>query len=208
MTKLMRGVHDIRAAIETYMSVAVPAKIMIARTQWSLHPNFLPLPKRYDSYDPLTANEYPIVGSLVPRIRMSGRQDWDEEGMEVYRNNYSTRVFIWTQTPRDPITDQYVAAPYEATLRVRDDLVACLRAALLEDLSLGTTLNNDVELQVQEGTLSEEYFDAMKKSDQTSTWFAGGSIAFDMEVVESQYSTPHGTADTITTAVGHLDTNP
>ena len=205
MSNLMRGVHDVRQSIASYLSDAMPGKIAIARAQWALPEYLLPVPLRYDSYDPLATDIYPTVGSLVPRTRMSGRIDWDDLGNEQYRTQYTTRVFIWTKTPEDPNTQAMVADPYASTLKVRDDLVAVLRATLLDDLSLGTAEEDRVYLTLNESSITEEYFDAMKKSSQTSTWFAGGSIAIDLTVIESQYRAPHGEADTINLNVGHLD---
>lgn len=207
---LMRGVTSVRATIKQYLTTAMPAQINIARTQWALTSNLLPYPVRYDSYDPLAADlgAGPVVGSMAVRSNNFGRIDWDAAGDEQYRINYAVRVFTWLKTPHAVNNVNVLLHPeYEQTLKARDDMVAVLRSCILKDLSLGTAANDTpAVLTVNEGTLAEEYPDAMKKNEQINIWYAGGSIAFDVEVVESQYHVPLGTAATITTSATRLNT--
>jgi len=204
----MRGVYDVRTAIADYLAEAMPVKIAQARAQWNLGSMWLPVPLRYDAYDPLTTNIYPTVGSLVTRSRGFSRIDYNADRNEQYRVQYSTRVFVWVKTPEYIDTNSLVDQPYDSTMKVRDDIVAVLRSTLLDDPSFGTGVPDGPVLEMDEGSINEEYFDAIQQNGQTATWYAGGSIAFDMSSIESQYREPLGSADTITTTVSHLDSTP
>lgn len=190
---LMRGVTGVRGIIADYLSVAMPQTLVVARQDWLLNQYQLPDPVRYDSYDPLTASEYPVIGSLVVRSSNFVRRDYDSNMAEEYDVRYATRVFMWARTPQ--LSDgTFESPPYEATLRVRDDLALALRATLLNSLSMG----GNEHVCLQEGSMSEEYFDAIRSSSDNNRWMAGVTFAFDLDVTESLSRLPLGTADTIT----------
>lgn len=202
---LMRGVTDVRLAIENYLAGAMPGKIALGRQHWGIDSeHWLPVPLRYNAYDPLSTNIYPTVGSLVMRSRGFGRSDYNSVLEADYNVVYSAKVFLWIKTPEDFNTGKYVDQPYDATLKVRDDMIAVLRSTLLDDLSLGTTRSAGVKLTLNESSMTEDYFDAIQQNNQTAIWYAGGSISVDIEATESQYVVPLGTADTISTNVTHL----
>jgi hypothetical protein len=197
---LMRGVTGVRQIVADYLSSQFPVMVDLARSQWELDEYHLPYPVKYNAYDPLTADVYPIVGSLVSRSTNFSRTDYDDAAAEEYRVRYATRVFMWARTPQ--FADGTWETPtYESALRVRDDLAVVLRATLLNSLSLGS---GDGKAMLNEGSMAEEFFDAIKSSSESQRWMAGVTISFDLDVYESLSRTPVGTANTIEVDEGLL----
>lgn len=196
---LMRGATNVRQIIADYLGSVVPAAIAIGRSQWELETWELPDPVRYDAYDPLTAQEFPVVGSLVSRTTGWVRNDYTPTMEEVYDAKYNVIVFLWVRTPLKP--DGVWADPtYETTLRLRDDMLGIVRGCLLNTPSM----NSNGQVRLNESTLTEEYLDAIKSSDQNSRWLAGASLSFELAVTETAYRVALGSADTITTEGGAL----
>lgn len=204
--QLMRGVTAVRQRIATHLAVEMPYLIGIAREQWDTPDHLLPLPKVYDSYDPLKVDngQFPSVGSHPVRTPRVTRLDYSDLMEEEYSVRYTMRVFVWVRTPYDDVTKQWVTPEYDSCLKVRDDLGAILRASLMRWPSLGTAGADRPSLKVEETSLSEEYFDAIPSGSQNDRWMAGMSITVDIDSTESTYHEPLGTADTILTDVGVL----
>ena len=187
-TTLMRGPKTVRDALSTFLSTAVPAQIAIARAQWNLDERSLPEPSRYDAYEPYALDEYPLMGIVITNASNFRLNDIDAYAQRQYRATYAVRLFTWVRTPLDydgDNLDENGAASHATTLRLRDDLSACVRAALLGTSSLGSDY-----LMWDEGSLSEEYSDATGiKGDR---FIAGVTHIFNVQVDESLYLPPIG----------------
>ena len=196
---LMRGATVARAIIENYLRDNLPDLLVVARDQWTLTEYELPDPAGYDSYDPLTANAFPMIGSLVSRTRNWRQRDITDLGEQVYSATYDVKVFLWVRTPatEDGGWEQPV---YDSALRLRDDLLAAVRSCILTRPSLGS----NGAAQVNEGTMVEDYLDAFKAagSDQNPRWMCGGVLNFEMVLDEQNYQEAAGIAETI-----GIDTN-
>lgn len=179
--QLMRGNTNVRKCIEDFLSAKVPGLIAVARTQWELEDHMLPLPLRYDSYDPLQTTEFPTIGSLVSRTSNWNMVDLNAHAEEVYDATYSIRLFMWCRTPQKQ-NGEWVAPIYDAALKVRDDLSAIVRSAILHTPSLG----KPGVCRVLSGTLTEDYLDAMKGASGAS-WLAGVLWTFDLQFSEANY---------------------
>jgi hypothetical protein len=197
--EVMRGATRARAYIEAHLRSSMPPLIIEARSQWNIPDWKLPLPAVYDAYDPLTASVYPIIGSLVSRTSGWRRNDYNEHGEEVYEATYAMRVFVWTITAVDP-QGVWESPEYDSAMRMRDDLLGITRSAILSTPSLGMK----GIARVNEGTLTEDYLDAIKLSKENSRWAAGGTLSFDMQVVESNFLPIIGEADTVSVDVDLL----
>lgn len=182
MTDLMRGVTHVRQCIETHLSTKVPELLIVAREQWGLDQYTLPDPKKYNSYDPLTATEYPSIGSWASRTSGWQMQNLNNRGEEEYSAIYAVRLALWVRTPKTS-DDVWIGPVYDTCLRVRDDMTAVVRSCILHSVSLGFP----GVCRVRSETLSEDYLDAIKGSDG-SHWFAGTLFSFDMQMNESNYA--------------------
>lgn len=190
---LMRGAHTARDYVTTYLADTVPDMLVVARQQWELDEWELPDPETYDSYDPLTVDRYPAIGSITRRTRSWRRTDIDDFAQESYDAVYDMTVFLWCRTPLRP--DNTWAAPaYDAALRLRDDLLAVVRGCLLRTPSL----NHPGYCRLNENSLTEDYLDAIKvSSEQAQRWAAGGTLSFELQLTETAYQAQVGSADTI-----------
>lgn len=191
----MRGVTTVRKYIADFFAAQLPSLVPIARQQWGLQDYELPLPVRYDSYDPLSATDYPTLGSYVQTSNGWRRVDQGSMHQE-YKPRYACRAFVWVRTPNyvDPDTGGtvWVEPEYDSAIRLRDDYLALMRQALL----LVPSLSNPGVCSIDEGTLSEDYLEPIKPSTQSSRWLAGGIISFEMSVMETVYEQPIGAVDT------------
>jgi len=190
MTKLFRGATAVRAAVVDYLSVWMPQIIDQARTDWVVDENRLPYPVAYDGYEPYALDKTPLVGVNVVQAGEFIRKDYDDAMSQRYLTKYTVRVFTWCKTPLDdagnPDETEYVL-----TLQMRDDLAACMRAALVRSGSLG----HPEAILFDETSLSEEYSEATGiKGDR---FVAGVIHSFEMRFDETVPIVPLGTADTI-----------
>lgn len=196
MSQLMRGAAYARSFLSAYLSEAMPPLLAAARSEFLLEEWQLPNPLQYDCYDPLTMNVYPSIGSLVRSTGEWKRNDIiDAE--EVYSARYKMMLFLWVKTPTD--MDGVVSPDaYAETLALRDDMLGLMRSCVLTKPSL----NSNGAVEVDEATLAEDYLDAIKHTQESPLWFAGGTLTFDMLVSERNRHTPLGTADEINTDIG------
>lgn len=195
--QLMRGAAYARNFLSAYLATEYPPLLATARTEWSLQEWQLPTPLKYDCYDPLTMHVYPSIGSLVRGTGQWKRNDMIA-GEEVYSARYRMMLFIWVKTPIDP--EGVVADDaYAETLALRDDMLGLMRSCILTKPSL----NSQGNVEVDEATMAEDYLDAIKQSNESPTWFAGGTITFDMRVSEQNRHNPVGTADQFGLDIGN-----
>lgn len=185
------GATRLRTLLANYLKAELPPLLAAARQQLEIEEFMIPTPKRYDSYDPLSANVFPIIGAYINRTTNWTRVDINELAEEVYEARYQCGVFIWVRTPETP-QGEFIGG-YEGTVRLRDDMVALLRSVLLSRPSLGS---NGV-VAMDEATVSEDYPDAIKSNDQSPRWLAGGIINCEFKVREANYLPRLATANTV-----------
>ena len=198
MTDIFRGATAVRQAVADYLSVAVPIVAAQARDDWMMTEIQLPDVVKYDAYEPYALDMWPLIGINVTNANDFIRVDIDDDGGNQYLAKYNVRVFTWIRTPMDA-DDTPLEPEYSESLRLRDDLAAVVRAALLKTGSLGQRA-----IIFDETTLTEDYSEATKvKGDR---WVAGTIHSFTIRLDESVPLVPLGTANTIT-IVGLISTD-
>lgn len=190
------GVSAMRRQVSTYLQQVMPPLITAARAQFGVADHMLPLPKKYDAYDPNSADVYPTIGMFTSGSTRWTRVDINASAEEVYEARFSTGIFIWVITPEKP--DGGVETPqYDQTIRCRDDMLALLRSALLSAPSMGSGGG----FALDEATVRETYPDAIDLSKQNDRWAAGGMINCEMRVRETNYTLPLAVAEQVVVEV-------
>ena len=198
MTTIMRGATYVREALAAYLEATLPTIIDRARDDWGKDEYELPYPVSYREYEPYALDRYPLIGINVTSAGNFNRVDYDLTMSEKYLVNYTVRLFTWVRTPTDG-AEVTLKPEYNETIRLRDDMAALVRAAIL----LSPTINNLTVLW-DEDTLSEEYSEITPvKGDR---FVAGVIHNFDLQVDESLSRNILGSFDNIildpVTAVG------
>lgn len=186
---LLRGATEVRRVVATYLQNTVPQIVTQARADWGLTDIQLPMPVKYDAYEPYALGQWPLIGVAVAQAAGFDKIDFNPDASHRYLTKYQVRVFTWVRTPVDE--DEVPIEPeYSEAIRVRDDLSACVRAALLR------TGDFDQDgAGWDESTLSEDYSETDKvKGDR---WVSSTAHAFQMTYDESVPLTPLGRADGI-----------
>jgi hypothetical protein len=180
---LMRGPYALRTIVVNYLTTAVPEMAAKAQAQWPAGTFEFVLPGKYLPYEPdgISSGDDPLVGVGITRTRGFARVDYDDLMAEQYRPTYTVRVYLWCYTPNS--LDQVPQDAQFRTMRQRDDLATIIRACILDRLSLG---NPDL-VDVNEGTLTEEYSDGAKVPNNSGRWIAGVVFTFDVKFDESLY---------------------
>lgn len=193
---LMRGATTVRTILKNYLQVKVPHMIDVARTQWNVDEFMLPYPVDYKLSDPTGADKYPVVGAYVNETGEFVNVDYGDAMEDEYLLRYSCRLFAWVRTPHGadgkPLGDR--TTYYDNTIQCRDDMVACVRGALLSQPSCGS----GGEFRIVADTLKEDYLDAVKLNEQNPIWLAGAAISLMGEHQEKIYREPLGEVDSIT----------
>jgi hypothetical protein len=192
---LMRGVTNLRGYVATFLEAQLPLYLAAARAQWNLEDHRLPTPLKYDSYDPMSSKDFPVVGMYVNRTGNWRRVGINPYAEEQYTGVYAVRLFIWCRTPRQE-DEKWVEPEYDEALRVRDDELALLRTCLMRNPSLGS----NGACRMEEGSLSEDYLEPILGSGG-SHWLAGGILSFDVVFNEANYSPTINTAEDIQVTV-------
>lgn len=187
---LFRGATAVRNAVVLYLANNVPDMVDQARTDWELDEYELPYPVGYDAYEPYALDKWPLVGVNVVQSGDFIRLDYDGAMSQQYLTKYLVRVFTWVRTPFNS-DDTPMEPEYSESIRLRDDLAAVVRAALIKSGSLG----QPGALLFDEASLTEEYSEATGvKGDR----FVSGVIhSFDVRVDESVPIQGLGEANTI-----------
>lgn len=185
---LGRGATAVRTAVADYLSGVVPQVVSQARTDWSLDEYQLPLPFAYDAYEPYALDRWPLLGVNVAQAGKFNRVNYHPDMSQQYLVEYTVRVYTWVRTPMDE-NEMPIEPEYSASIRLRDDLAACVRAALIKSGCLG----KPNVILFDEGSLSEEYSETTKvKGDR---FVAGVIHSFTIRVDESVPIVPVGTAN-------------
>ena len=193
---LPHGVSMMRKHMADHLAEALPPLIDAAREQYELEDWQLPYPLKYNAYDPLSADIYPCVGMFVTNSTAWTRVDINEMAEEVYEARYPVGVFLWVITPVLP-DGGYESPQYDAAIRLRDDMTALLRSALLATPSLGS----GGAMAVDERTVREDYPDAIKLSTQNDRYAAGGIINCEVRVRQTNYAAPLAVANDVVVEV-------
>lgn len=190
MAVLYRGATVVRDAVVDYLSTTVPVIVDQARAQWTVDEYALPYPVKYDAYEPYALDRWPLLGVNVVQADMFDRLHYDDAMSQQYMASYTVRVFTWVRTPMDE-NDIPLEPEYSESIRLRDDLAACVRAALLRSGSLG----QPGAILFDEGSLTEEYSEATGvKGDR---FVAGVVHSFRIRVDETIPLVGLGDADSI-----------
>lgn len=187
---LFRGATQVRDVVIQYLQTTVPEIIDQARTDWEVDEYQLPYPVGYDAYEPYALDKWPLIGVNVVQSTDFNRIDYMDDMGQRYLSNYTIRVFTWVRTPMD-MNDTPLEPGYSEAIRTRDDLAACVRAALVRSGSLG----QPGAVIFDETSLTEEYSEATGvKGDR---FVAGVVHSFTARFDESVPIVSIGEADTI-----------
>ena len=190
MTLLYRGATVVRDAVVDYLEATVPEVVDQARDDWDIDEYALPYPVKYDAYEPYALDRWPLLGVNVVQADMFNRLYYDQAMSQQYLASYTVRVFTWVRTPMDE-NDIPLEPEYSQSIRLRDDLAACVRAALLKSGCLG----QQGAILFDESSLTEEYSEATGvKGDR---FVAGVIHSFRIRVDETIPLVGLGDADSI-----------
>lgn len=198
----LRGATAVRAVVADYLETTVPAYIAQARIDWGLDENELPLPVAYDAYEPYALDKWPLIGVSVAQAGGFNRVNYHPDMSQQYLTTYTVRVYTWVRTPVDeegiPLEPEY-----SESIRLRDDLAACVRSALL----ISGCLGQPDAILFDEGSLSEEYSET---DPVKGNRFVGGvihsfTIRYDESVAISPVKSPVGSAGSIIIDAGAYD---
>lgn len=187
---LMRGATAVRSSVVAFLEDRVPKVIDQARDEWELDEFQLPYPLKYDAYEPYALDAWPLLGVNVTSSSSFTRMNFDPVVSDLYLVNYRLRVFTWVRTPMDE-NEVPIEPEYSESIRLRDDLAAVVRAAMLREPSLGNP-----GFYMDEATLQEEYSEAT--AVRGDRFVAGVIHTVDVRVDETTAILPLGTSDTIT----------
>lgn len=188
----IQGSQLLRQRVASYLSVAVPALLPIARTATGLTALQLPAPVRYDAYDPYIANEWPVLGMSVISDRDHVHRDVDAAAQREYWSLYSCQLFVGVITPKDSNGEYVTVNPFEETVRTRDAMLAVLKNALLASPSLG-----GFDVEVLEESMASDYGDPMTLNDKVKNIFVAAAVVnVDIRMSESLYLPALGTVAT------------
>ncbi len=187
---LLRGATAVRAAVVDYLTATVPGVVDQARTEWGVDEYQLPYPVKYDAYEPYALDRWPLIGVNVAKADSFSKYQYARYGSSQYMSQYAVRVFTWVRTPMDE--DQIPLEPgYSESIRLRDDLSACVRAALLRSGCLG----QPAAILFDESSLSEDYSEAT--GVKGSRFVAGVIHTFNIRFDETVPLLGLGSTDTI-----------
>lgn len=200
----MRGATFVRAQIASYMEQQLPGQIALYREVYGLDEYQLPVPVKYDAYEPYALDRFPLMGVVIDNASSFALSEQHPHGMRFYRPNYSVQLFTWVRTPTDS-TEKNYTPEYDQTARLRDDMAAVVRAVLLHTASFGNE-----KLFWNESSLQERYSDTTAvKGDR---FVAGVTHSFTVKVDEAldvtqigRYVTYQATVHAVGVKYGNVD---
>jgi len=198
----IQGAELLRKTVAEYLADTLPEILPIARTATGTTALQLPEPVRYDMYDPYSANDYPVVGMYVVSDRDHEHRDFDAAAEREYWVRYTCRLFVVAVTPKDA-DGEYIGGEdvFKETIRMRDNLIAVLKNALLGSPSLG---GHDVE--VLEETISTDYEEPAPVNEKMrKVLTAVGIVNLDIRMGESLYLPALGTVETTNLVADHAN---
>lgn len=196
---MLRGPMLLRQIVASYLSSTYPGMVATARQQWNVIDEMLPLPLKYDGYDPMMADQYPSIGLFVISDSDHLRLDYGPTMGEEFRIRYSARIYVAVKSPVDE-NGVFIEPVYDKTIAVRDDMTTVLKNCLLARPSLGAPDG----CLLDEASVNTEYPDLVRTREASKIWIASGVITAEITLDESLYRTAIGTAETIEILSGHL----
>lgn len=190
MTTLYRGATVVRSAIVQYLETVVPSKVDQARADWGVDEYELPYPVKYDAYEPYALDQWPLLGVAVSQADNFNRLHYDPAMSNQYMAQYTIRVFTWVRTPMDE-NEVPIEPEYSESIRLRDDLAACVRAAILQS----GCFDQPDSILFDESSLTEEYSEAT--GIRGDRFVAGVVHSFQLRIDESIPLVGLGDADSI-----------
>lgn len=189
---LMRGFTSLREYIAAFLAAEVPALIDVARLEWAgVDALTLPYPEKYDWYDLALVNQYPAIGLVPANDKDHRRTDITDHGAKEIWTNYATRIFVIAASPLDA-NGQFIGDGKASALRLRDDLLRLVQAALLDYPNLKRT-----DVKLVEESMVTDYLEPMKVNTQNPRWAAAGIISVDFRFMEYTRSLKYGNANTV-----------
>ena len=188
---LMRGATLLRTGLLNFLVATSEEKRLQAVAQWDLGEDELPKIRTWYPYEvrSMRHREGPIAAINVASTGKFTRVDYSEVAEERYRIEYSARVYLWCYTPEGEFEDvEEQDQVRRQTTRVRDDLTAVIRSALLGTPSLG----NEEAFYFQEETLSENYSALSPVPNASGRMVAASYLDFKVQFDESQFAIPVG----------------
>lgn len=196
----IQGADLLRQRVASYLIAAVPVTLPIARTASGATELQLPVPVRYDAYDPYISTEWPVMGMYVVTDRDNVRRDINDAAEREYWTLYSCRMFVGAITPKNNLGEFVTVQPYEECVRMRDRLTSVLKNVLLASPSLG-----GFDVEVLEETISTDYEDASPINEKTKNVFLAAAVVnVDIRMTESLYLPALGTVATTNVIAEHV----
>jgi hypothetical protein len=188
--KLMRGNTTMRNFIGDYLSVAVPQYIDIMRSQNAeLNEFTLPYPKAYLETDPMQVLEYPSIGVYCTGSDDFVQTDTKPSGALEFDATYEVTIFVATKTAflgQDEAGIPVYEKDYRySAMRQRDDLLSCVKAAILNTPSLGTA-GQEYRAYANRDTLRDASPEPVKLHDNRNGFYiCSGIINVNVKQTES-----------------------
>lgn len=203
--QMMRGTSRVRELVGTYLSNTIPSYIDTLRQQNNdLDEHYLPYPKQYLAADPYdtSTNDYPIVGTYFTGV--TGFNTYEQylmDGSTTFDLSYQSVIFVTVTTPylgQDADNLPIYAEPNRAaTIKVRDDIMAAMRASILGHPSFGTA-RQDRRIVADIGSMRETYPEPMKLNQTGNPmWVCSGLINLTIKSIESAVVPIIGTVEDV-----------
>lgn len=167
MTLTMRGPHQARVAVASYLEAVFSKVLQGLRNEWRLTVEELPDPVQYLPHEPTTLDRWPTIAVVTDVEVVTRRVEHTAEGGE-YETTYPMEVYSWVNT-----TGQV------ACLEQRDNMATAVRIALLAGVTLG---RREKDMVVNEATFRQSFSDIQPVKGER--FVAGSYSGFDLLATE------------------------
>lgn len=193
----MRGADEMRDKLATLLQQALPRKIPLLRTAWSLDNNSLPMVTDITSGEPvdnaLSSKKDSWILVINPRLLTTDQVDIDPTGLPVYNARYSCRIMSWA-----------IGADWDAAITARDNLAVACRLCLLEWPNLTYGVYGNTNFRLHRNTYTEEFGIPVRMQGNSGggrVW-AGAMLSVDVDredgMTDGSLRPPIGVANTLT----------
>lgn len=175
MPKLGRGVTPIRAGIAMYLAENYKVMRQRALREWGADADTVPQIRVFNPYDnfDLSPERAPILGIDVNRSSRFDVTGIDQGAFE-HRPRYNVRLSMWVYSPETESGESLPNAR-PSVIRMRDDMVAIVRACIFDRPTFGTKF-----LNFDKSTYTESYNPAFPAPTKSQRYYAGGQATFDV----------------------------
>lgn len=178
LTRLPQGAVEARRIVADYLALNFASYLSDARLQWGLTLEQLPDPLAVLDRPAHALDRYPLLA--VSNVRDAAPRRGAPEGDNVaFETTYSMRAFCWVRTEG-----------WDEVFDLRDRYAAVLRAALFDDVRLGSD-----DAVLDEGGMTIDYSDVQKVKGER--FVAGAFVGFPLRVRESLRRLPGVTVATV-----------